>query len=54
MNRSKVSHNKPTKTSLLFPKIEKDFKKLPLSSFGKLAGLFVVDVYVKKEKREEW
>jgi hypothetical protein len=53
MNRLKAS-DKPTKTSLLFPKIEKDLRKLPLTAFGNLAGLFIVDIYVKKEKREEW
>lgn len=50
----KVSNDKPTKTSILFPKIEKDLRKLPLTAFGNLSGLFVVDVYVRKEKREEW
>jgi len=54
MNRRKESNEKPTKTSLLFPKIERDLRKLPLSAFGSLKGLFVVNVYVKKDKREEW
>ena len=54
MNRLVKSSSKPTKTSILFPNIESDLKKLPLSAFGKLHGLFVIDVYVQKEKREEW